>query len=96
MSVYTEVIESVKTTICTQQEFCTDCPMRIGCKIRQGFYDEDTYYTSSRDSNIATLRYAVSIGMNFYSAIVTINDGTIAMNKKRKREMELYPTYSEK
>ncbi len=82
------------SSICIQQEYCTNCPARIGCLIRELFYSEEKY--------IRLMQASASIGNMFWAFLgassekihCAENTFQAILSKKRQKELELHPTYS--
>lgn len=88
-----DLIQHAKT--CQQQEFCTDCPIRGNCRIRLGFYESDEKYSKGIETtNFLAFSSNMALGADFRSTMNAMGRFTSAMDKKRKREKELYPLYS--
>ena len=80
---------------CEQQEYCTDCALREGCPMRRGFYRSDEQYVKDMAlTNLLALILSTSSGMDAPTSMNGMNMFTDDMDKKRKREKELYPLYS--
>lgn len=83
-----------KGQVCLSQKYCTDCPLRKDCTVRSIFYSETEYFYWRKQAYDTTVKMA-----SFLSLPPTIiASGTICgiqmMDKRRARELELYPKYS--
>ena len=84
-----------RSKTCEMHEYCTNCPARIGCGVRLGFYDSDEKYSEAvKTANLLTLQLALAAGIDFCSCATEINNLGNLMDKKRRREKELHPFYS--
>lgn len=80
---------------CQMHEYCTNCPARVGCIVRFGFYrSNEEYLELVKTVNILTLQIALANKMDFCSCAYEINNIGNSMDKKRNRELELHPQYS--
>lgn len=81
----------IRGQICSKHEFCTDCPERKPCTMRPLFYSKKKYEECCKKSLVfAILRESMGSSGTFISVAITI----MLMNKRREKELELYPTYS--
>ena len=85
-----------KGQICFQHKYCTDCPIRVECDVRPLFYSEEEYNAYKKET--LALSTAIAERMGFPKALFPsgFNAGMQMMDKRRKRELELHPTYSVK
>ena len=80
--------------ICFQHEHCTNCPERINCTIRPLFYFEEKYQ-AWKDQSLCIMRiYLQDLNIDDRLIIAGANLGFDMMDKRKARELELYPTYS--
>ncbi len=79
---------------CEKQKFCTDCRKRKGCLIRKKFYVSDEKYTEYLQT-VKDWTVKRAFRVKKCSMENTIEKQENKMLKKRSREMELHPTYSE-
>lgn len=77
---------------CSQQEYCTNCPIRENCPVRLSFYRSDEEFSEDIGlTNYLALKISAETDLKSSIAAVLFRS---EMLKKRKREMELYPLYS--
>ena len=76
---------------CVKHNFCTDCPLRMGCRIRYGFYSEDdiSYETVLQLAEI----YAIA---KAHIPVEGAAEAVQQIRKKRERELMIYPHFSYK
>lgn len=79
--------------ICPKQAYCSDCPCRSNCCIRQSFYD-DYYQSLIEEAIVTTVFLSSSRGIPMTQIALWIPEAMETMNKKREREIEEHPTYS--
>lgn len=85
------VFKMTRGRICSMHEFCTDCPDRKPCTMRLLFYSNEKYVQACKKS----LTFAIRLESIGFSGILTsVIISIILMDKRRKKELELYPTYS--
>lgn len=86
--------QKTRGQICFSQEFCTDCPERADCSIRPLFYS-DKQYEEYRNKTL-NISKQIAISMQIPKDVIPIglNLGMKMMDKRRKKELELHPTYS--
>lgn len=75
---------------CAENNFCTDCPMRMGCLIRYRFYIEDLSYEIT--SQLAEISLVERCSVPEDIAYKVAN----SYRKKRERELRFNPYFSYK
>ncbi|MCI9063316.1 MAG: hypothetical protein HFJ17_01755 [Clostridia bacterium] len=78
---------------CMNHAYCTDCPSRKECTVRQCFYSQGEYDEMIDMIRRTTLRIISFMRVPPYVANLQINTAIQMMNNRRKRELELHPTY---
>lgn len=80
--------------ICFLHEYCTNCPERKDCTIRPLFYSEEKYQ-AWKDQALFIFRASLH-DLNVDDRLITAGAdiGFDMMDKRKARELELYPTYS--
>ncbi|MCI8470388.1 MAG: hypothetical protein HFJ35_02690 [Clostridia bacterium] len=82
-------------SVCMQQEYCTSCPVRKECNPRVAFYDEKQFSEIIEQTTHLSRLIFLNIGV----PDETIDDFeaifTESINKKRQRELEEHPNYSD-
>lgn len=83
-----------QSEVCSNQEYCTNCTIRKDCAIRRTFYSEE-YFKWRKESYDLIISTASKLFLAHSSAIIS---GTLLtlqqMDKRRDKEMELYPEFS--
>ena len=80
--------------ICFSQEYCTDCPLRKECAIREFFYSDKEYNNYKEQTCKMTASVAESLGVPKSFIPFGLNCGLRMMDKRRAKELEIHPTYS--
>lgn len=85
-----------KGQTCLSHEYCTDCPLRVECNVRPIFYSDKEYQEYRKEILQISISIARKMGMPDYLSRQYLNDSMNMMDKRRSKELELYPTYSKK
>ncbi len=83
-----------KGQTCFLQEYCTNCPLRAECGIRPLFYSEEAYNKYKNEVLSISTKVAAGLGYSKETIPMGLNIGIQMMDKRRKKELELHPTYS--
>ncbi len=82
---------------CKENEYCTNCPIRIGCSRREDFYcDTKEFIEERKQANIQVIAILISRGYSKEEAISKCAKMSDGIYKKRDRELEEHPIYSDK
>lgn len=80
--------------ICAEHEACISCPCRVECTIRPTFYDE-AEYNFWRASAVAVAKlHLKALGYPPLLAQLGVQQSITMMDKRRQKELELFPEYS--
>lgn len=91
-----EIFNIINTAMaCQKNEYCTNCPVRKGCFIREYFYcSTEEYVERCKQVNIQVMATAISMGYSPERAISECAEVSNEISKKRDREIKEHPTYS--
>lgn len=80
--------------ICIQHEYCTDCPARATCPKRITFYNQNQFFEELSESTVISNAFLEELG--FSEDIIALSSVIFLqmMNKKRDRELQENPIYS--
>ena len=80
--------------ICVDNEFCTNCPARTKCGMRELFYDNDAYEAVRAEVFVRASMVAALLGTPTLLIPLEVGANIQAMDKRRRKELELHPKYS--
>lgn len=86
--------QKTRGQICFSQEFCTNCPERKNCKVRPLFYSDKQYEEYWTKTLNISKQIAISMQIPKNVIPIGLDLGKKMMDKRRKKELELHPTYS--
>jgi hypothetical protein len=80
--------------ICMQNEYCTDCPERAKCPKRITFYNQNQFFEEL--SVITTVSTPILAELGISENLIALSCVIFLekMNKKRDRELQEHPIYS--
>ena len=74
--------------ICINHDYCTNCPVRIGCPIRNSFYISDTAF------EIGIQMAEIEVVKFFKTSENSAYEAADLFRKKRNEEILRHPTFS--
>ena len=80
---------------CAHNKVCTNCPSRIGCDMRELFYDEAKYLATRSFAFTRALSAARSRGFSDSECDKLAEESVAVMDHRRTEELRIYPQYSE-
>ena len=83
--------------VCSNCEYCTDCPKRKDCAIRKIFYSESEYLKWRKEViySASALSSLIFPGSLYYEVSEVSRIEVRIMDKRRDKELMLHPTYSQ-
>lgn len=79
---------------CLRNEYCTNCPIRAKCEKRITFYNEKQFFEELVKSNVYANAILAELGIS--ESLIALSSVIFLqiMNKKRDREVQEHPIYS--
>lgn len=79
---------------CFLHEYCTDCPERRNCTVRPTFYSDEEYQYWRNQALKQGEMTAKFLNFSNDAILIGLNIGVQMMDKRRKKEREIHPTFS--
>ena len=90
-------VNMLSVQLCSNCEYCTDCPKRKDCAIRKLFYSDSEYTKWKNEALNSSIALSNLIFPDFlyFSAVSLVRLELMFMDRRKEKELQLYPTYSQ-